>query len=342
MFFYLILISVFNFIFLISYEKICKKKKLLDTKNLNFGYKPTPTGSGIVILSMFLFTNILYLYFLNTNLNTILPNRPYIFYLSILILGIMSFIDDFKPISPILRLLCQITVIFFSLSLLDLYVLNIPLKIKFFLISIIWIYLLNITNFVDGSDGFLSTILLFFFIGVVFSYNYLNLDLSFSYYISLFCIFLLISFLILNKPIAKIYMGDTGSIFFGYIVGFVILDLSLKFNLWYVMIGLFSYPIADCTKALLIKTLIKKRYPWERLDDYSFLKPILNNKSNQKNVFIYILAFSIINLFVVSIAIIFDSKFYILLNFLIAFLLMRIFEKNSNLELKNISKIKLL
>jgi len=342
MVFYLILLSIFNFFFINFYIKVCKEKKLLDIKNTNFGYKPTPTGSGIVILIMFLITNIFFYFYLGESFTNQMPNRWYVFYISITILSTVSFIDDFRPISPILRLLLQITLIFFSISLLDLYLLDIPLKIKLFLASIIWIYILNITNFVDGSDGFLSTILLFFFSGVIFSYNYLNLEFDFTFYMSVSCIFLLAGLLILNKPIAKTYMGDTGSIFFGYIVGFIILDLSLKYNLWHIMVGLFSYPLADCSKALFIKTIFKKKYPWERLDDYSFLMPIIDNKLNQKNVFKYILIFSFINFLIVLLGIIHDTQFYLIFNFAIAYLLMRIFEKNKNLELKNILKIKLL
>ena len=342
MVFYLILLSIFNFFFISYYIKFCKKKKLLDIKNTNFGYKPTPTGAGIVILIMFLITNIFFYFYLGESFTDLMPNRWYIFYISIIILSAVSFIDDFRPISPILRLLLQITLIFFSLSLLDLYLLDIPLKIKLFLASIIWIYILNITNFADGSDGFLSTILLFFFSGVIFSYNYLNLEFDFTFYMSVSCIFLLAGLLILNKPIAKTYMGDTGSIFFGYIVGFIILNLSLKYNLWHIMIGLFSYPLADCSKALFIKVIFKKKYPWERLDDYSFLRPIIDNKLNQKNVFNYILIFSFINFLIVLLGIIHDNQFYLIFNFAIAFLLMRIFEKNKKLELKDILKIKLL
>jgi len=342
MFFYLILLSVFNFLFLKIYIKICKEKKLLDIKNSNFGYKPTPTGSGIVILIMFLVINIFFYIYLGKNFTDLMPKGWYVFFISVTILSTVSFIDDFKPLSAILRLLLQITLIFFSLSLIDLYLLDFPLKIKLFLASIIWIYLLNITNFVDGSDGFLSTILIFFFIGIIFCYHYLNIQFDFSFYMSVSCLFLISSFIIHNKPIAKTYMGDSGSIFFGYVVGFIILDLSLKYNLWHVVAGLFSYPLADCSKALFIKVIIKKKYPWERLDDYSFLRPIINNKLNQKNVFNLILIYSFINFLIVLLGIIYDTKFYLIFNFAIAFLLMRIFEKNKNLELKNILNFKLL
>ena len=78
------------------------------------------------------------------------------------------------------------------------------------------------------------------------------------------------------------------------------------------------------------------------MDDYSFLRPIIDNKLNQKNVFNYILIFSFINFLIVLLGIIHDNQFYLIFNFAIAFLLMRIFEKNKKLELKDILKIKLL
>jgi len=341
-YFYLLIFSVLNFFLLQKYRRIVIKKKLLDSRNIKFGYNPTPTGSGIIILIVFFIINIFFFYLLGENFVKILPNKFFVFYLSVLILGSISFIDDFKPVSAILRLLIQITVIFFSLSLLDLGKLDILLKLKLFLFTIIWIYLLNITNFVDGCDGFLTSILIFFFLGIVFVFEYLNFDLTFTYYVSISCIFLLLSFILLNKPIAKIYMGDTGSVFFGYILGFVFLDMCLSYNLWYVVLGLFSYPITDCSKALFIKTIINKHYPWERMDDYSFLKPIIRNKLKQKDIFKLILVFSIINYLIVILGITLDTKLFVILNYILAILLTRIFEKNNDFDLKNILNFKII
>ena len=113
-------------------------------------------------------------------------------------------------------------------------------------------------------------------------------------------------------------MGDAGSIFFGYAVGFIFIDLSIRLDLWNVMLGLFSYPIVDCSKAIFIKTVIKKHYPWARLSDYSFLKPIINNKSNHTNIFRIIFLYSIVNFIIVLIGIIFSLKSLIILNYIIA------------------------
>ena len=342
LYFYLIIFSVLCFLFLNEYKKIINKKKLLDSRNFNFGYTPTPTGSGVVLLIFFFIINIFFFYFLDKNFTGILPDKFYIFYLSILILGAISFIDDFKPISAILRLLIQITIIFFSLSLIDLSILNISIQVKFFILTIIWIYLVNITNFVDGCDGFLTSILIFYFLGIVFVFRYLNFELGFSYYISLSCIFLLLSFIVLNKPIAKIYMGDTGSIFFGYIVGFIFLDMCLNYKLWYLVLGLFSYPIVDCSKALFIKTVINKNYPWDRKDDYSFLKPIIKNKLKHKDIFKLILIFSFVNFLIVILGFILDTELFLILNYILAILLTRIFEKNNDFNLKNIFNFKII
>ena len=78
---------------------------------------------------------------------------------------------------------------------------------------------MNSINFTDNMDGFasLNTSFIAFALGVIsffFEQNYLA-DISFILGFSI------IGFLILNFPPAKIYMGDSGSLFIGFIFGFI-------------------------------------------------------------------------------------------------------------------------
>ena len=91
-----------------------------------------------------------------------------------------------------------------------------------------------------------------------------------------------ISFLIYNKPRAKIFLNDVGSIPIGYIIGFCILNLA-KQSEWIMMISIFFYFIFDVTLTL-IKKIQKGYYPWARLFDYQFLQPVL--KGGKKHFFV--------------------------------------------------------
>ena len=102
-----------------------------------------------------------------------------------------------------------------------------------------------------------------------------------------------IVFLYFNKPPAKLYMGDAGSILIGFLIGFFILELLT--NKYYALaLALISYPLTDCSISL-IKKLYKGYMPWIGLYDYYFLKPILKNRVNHKNVLIILIIFSFLN-----------------------------------------------
>ena len=78
---------------------------------------------------------------------------------------------------------------------------------------------MNSINFIDNMDGFASTNSAFICLAIallafIYNQNYLA-DISF---ILLFC---LLAFSLFNLPPAKIYMGDSGSLFIGYILGFI-------------------------------------------------------------------------------------------------------------------------
>ena len=125
------------------------------------------------------------------------------------------------------------------------------IKLNLILYFYFYIYLLNIINFTDGSDGFLTLNSIFFFIGVFFlsffesNYNFLNL-------ISVIILPILLSFLIFNKPKAKLFMGDTGSILLGYLIGFCFIEL-ISNGKWNIAISLLSYTFLDCTITLIKK-----------------------------------------------------------------------------------------
>ena len=78
---------------------------------------------------------------------------------------------------------------------------------------------MNSINFTDNMDGFASLNTAFIclalsFLSFIYNQNYLA-DISFI------LMFSILGFLILNFPPAKIYMGDSGSLFIGFVLGFI-------------------------------------------------------------------------------------------------------------------------
>ena len=144
-----------TFILLHLYLTSINYNFLIDKNPLGFGSKKkTKTASGIVFSIIFIVNSIYY--FFDHSFLEILPNRFYIFILSIILLSIISFYDDIKSLDPRIRLIAQIVIIYFSLTLIDLYYLKLPFKLVIFFYLCFWIYITNITNFIDGSDGYLA------------------------------------------------------------------------------------------------------------------------------------------------------------------------------------------
>ena len=198
--------------------------------------KGTPALGGVLILFSIILSSILW----TSNFSKF----NYILILSLLLFGLIGFIDDFqkvkigKGISSKVKFLSQLlaTVILFFIikqNGFDLNKFNIPfLKdssielgyLYFILILFIIIGSTNATNLTDGLDGLVSMPLIFVFLTfAIFAYVLGNINfseyllvnyMSGSGEIVIFCtsaIGALLGFLWFNSSPASIFMGDTGS-----------------------------------------------------------------------------------------------------------------------------------
>ena len=146
----------------------------------------------------------------------------------------------------------------------------------------------------------------------------------FSYYLAVIFIPILFSFIYFNKPKAKIYMGDTGSILIGYIIGFSLLEFILS-DYWYLAISLYFYPFLDCSLTL-IKKIISGRSVFERDFDYFFLKPIKKIQKNNYKVLGISIIYNTLNLAVVASVLYFELPLLITISILISIIKIKIFE----------------
>jgi UDP-GlcNAc:undecaprenyl-phosphate GlcNAc-1-phosphate transferase len=322
---FFLVLFILNIIFFFFYKFIAKKINIIDYSK-KFKNPITPTSSGIIIYVNFLFFFFLTL-FIENDFKYILPHNYIYTFLSLTILVIISLIDDHKPIDPKIRLIFQLFCVYVSLSSIALYNLQLPLKISILFGVVAWIYIINITNFTDGSDGFLSTNTIFVFFNIIFLNNYLDLSL-FSNYISLLLLPSLIVFtLFFNRPNAKLYLGDTGSIFIGFINGYLFLEILIADQL-NLAISLLIYPITDCSIALFRK-IMQGKLPWADTSNYSFLQPIIKNNKNKNFVFYTNIIFNIINSSFILLQVIF-GWYYIFFNFLLSLITIIIYEKKNN------------
>lgn len=284
---YFIIILLISYGLIKVYIKFCIAKNIFNIpKNLskNINKQIIPTSAGIVIFLIFiLFIFIFYLF--NEKYFTSIP-RPEVLIGSIILLGAISFADDLKSINPIYRFIFQTTIVFLSLATLESHVIkSIPFKLSLILIIYFWIYYINIINFIDGIDGFAISHVIFVCLATIMACEISNNDII-EKYIFLILLPISIGFFILNKPPAKVFMGDSGSIIFGYLIGWLAIRL-VQNDLWFVSLIIIMYPVLDITLTILIK-ISKGKKPWERLFDYFFLQGVKNKKiSHLKTIILF-------------------------------------------------------
>jgi UDP-N-acetylmuramyl pentapeptide phosphotransferase/UDP-N-acetylglucosamine-1-phosphate transferase len=296
---------------------------LLDKNILGYGSKKeTKTGSGIVF-SIILLINYTY-YLFDQSLSELYPNKYYVFLIAIFILTIISFIDDLYSLDPIFRLICQLIIIYFSTTLINSYYFVIPIKIILFIYVIFWVYIINVTNFIDGSDGYLTVNAISFLLGIVIINQFLP-NTYFSYWLAIILLPILLAFIYFNKPKAKLYMGDTGSVLIGYILGFCLLELITS-KYWYLSIVLYAYPVLDCSLVTFNKIYSGKSI-FNRNFSYFFQLPIKKIKKNNSKVLTISIIYNLMNLLIVFFILQTENKYLILLSVILSIIKIQIFRK---------------
>ena len=252
---------------------VVKYKDLLDTPNSRSSHlKITPTLGGIA----FYFTLMFSFFFLK---EYDVARVTYNIIPGLTILFIFGLKDDLVILSPIAKLFAQVVAI--SLILANesflihslngfLGVKEIPYALAFFISGFLMILIINAYNLIDGIDGLAAGI------GIVISFVYLIifyfLKMDFYVYLSLIMIGTLLAFLRYNlSKYNKIFMGDTGSLIIGFILGiFTIKLLSLKNyiassdfpllieNIPLVALAILVVPLFDTTRVFAIRLLNKK------------------------------------------------------------------------------------
>jgi UDP-GlcNAc:undecaprenyl-phosphate/decaprenyl-phosphate GlcNAc-1-phosphate transferase len=218
---------------------------------------PTINTGGLIIYSFFL--SVVSLGEFNHNIELIVTIGFFV--------CLTGFVDDRINLNPsnkiVLILIPSIYLILSGISINDLgqyeYLGNLELgkfKIPFLLMAIG--LLINATNYIDGIDGLLLT----FFLSCLLYYIFLIDDTK---TVSLLKFFVIASFfnLILNllpsKSKFKVFSGDSGSLFIGFFISFMTIELYNSFNIHPAfLIWPLWYPVYDFLFVSINRLLNKK------------------------------------------------------------------------------------
>ncbi|MCB1159408.1 MAG: sugar phosphotransferase [Leptospiraceae bacterium] len=148
--------------------------------------------------------------------------KPIYFLITIgtLFLMILGLLDDIYHLSSLSKMFLEILfffpgVYFFlpSYTLLG-FEPELPRFLISFLAILYIIFVINLCNFMDGLDLYLSLN----FLSLVIVVFLLNKSITFEGTILLFVLFSLVGFMLFNRPKARVFMGDAGSLALGFLM----------------------------------------------------------------------------------------------------------------------------
>ena len=210
----------------------------------HFSKTGTPTMGGLpmLLITLFIWSTLIILNFEPENAPIL---EFLLIFVSLIGFAVIGFIDDYLIIvkknndglRPSLKFIMQlfISAICYLLiimirksSIINFFGYDFDLKFFYgILLLIAYSGFSNATNLTDGLDGLLGGCYLIILAGIIALSYIKNNYIVFYFSISLFIA--VVSFLIYNLPKAKIFMGDTGSLFFGsnLVTLLILLDLEI-------------------------------------------------------------------------------------------------------------------
>ena len=304
--------------------KFLKNPVFLDIPTERSNHQtPKPRGAGIILIPLILFsTSVIFL------LEDTLNNNWKIIFGFCLLLSIVSLLDDMKNISAKIRLTFQIFCVFSSLYLfkdqLNIFVKSsefliifngiesLVLSFVFCFLIMLWVWIINMFNFMDGMDGMTSVQISSLSILTNFLAILGFIEETFIYF-SLILLTISFAFYSFNKPPSKIFLGDVGSVPFGFIAGFILIYNMIMYNLILPFLVIMLYYLQDSIVTIILRFL-KKENVFQAHSSHFYQKILRKGYSHD-----YVLK-KIIHLHAILLILAILSYYFPITSFLLAFI----------------------
>lgn len=223
--FVIILVTFLTSLFLIPIiKKIAIHVNALDMPNKRKVHKvPIPRLGGLAIFLAFLLGYILYGTVSNQMISVLIGG---------FIIILTGIVDDINSIPAKYKFLCQtvaamVVVLYGKLYFASITILGLnlvfPTWVNMILSVIFIVAIINAINLIDGLDGLASGISSIYFLTIAILGFVLNKLGGLDIILSLIMFGSTLGFLFHNFPPAKIFMGDTGSMFLGFMIAIIAL-----------------------------------------------------------------------------------------------------------------------
>ncbi|MGB0553067.1 MAG: MraY family glycosyltransferase [Alphaproteobacteria bacterium] len=267
-------IAVFSWFLTGLTLRILRKRAILDHPNERSSHSiPVPRGGGIPVVALTL------IFWAVPFRGTVDPAT--ILLLAAGMLAIISWIDDIRSLSPAIRLSVQCAAVLIGVYSLPsgalLFQGLIPIWLDTIVICFVWLWFVNLFNFMDGIDA-ISGIEAIAICGglIILSSIYQIAGPDPWYSLTLGCA--VIGFLWWNRPPAKIFLGDVGSITIGYCLGWLLISLAIS-GYWASALILPLYYLSDATFTL-VKRGLRGEKVWQAHREHFYQQAVQSSKSH--------------------------------------------------------------
>ncbi len=222
---YLFVAFLLGITFIQLYFRIAKRYEIVDKPNTRSSHlEPTLRGGGIIFPMLFIVMNLVLFAFDRGSVNLW-------FLFGLLLIAGISFWDDVKTLSPMIRVLFHMTAVvlmFWQTGLLELHILTIVIGFILVIGSI------NAYNFMDGING-ITTLYSMVAVGTLY---FLMPEMNLEYVLVALLIF---AFYNIRKR-AVCFSGDVGSVSLSYIIAFCICKLMVDTQnvKWILLLGVYG------------------------------------------------------------------------------------------------------
>ncbi|MFK7864380.1 MAG: glycosyltransferase family 4 protein [Pseudohongiellaceae bacterium] len=277
------LISLFSSVALTgAFRSVALRTHLLDIPVSRSAHKtPVPVGGGVVLVCILLFA-VISLY-----LSKRMGFPEFMAFGGALLIAIVGFVDDIKelPINwrIIPQLACSTWAVWWLGGIPEIDFLGFTLSTTWLLnglgiIALLW--LVNLYNFMDGIDGIAVSELVFVNVmSLLFVIKFPNSEV---FLLSLVSLGAACGFLMWNWAPAKIFMGDVGSGFIGFVIGLLAI-ITLHHGLmtvwtWLILLAVF---VVDTLVTLFRRFLAGKKW-YQGHASHAYQKAAKHFNSHQK------------------------------------------------------------
>ncbi|MFC4175188.1 glycosyltransferase family 4 protein [Microvirga sp. GCM10011540] len=218
---------------------------------------PTPQGGGIAVVGACLLVAGAFMW------NTDLPANGFLAVAAAsVMLALVGAVDDIRPLPAVPRLLLQVAAVAAVVVASRVRVLPdaVPLAVEQALLVFGGVWFVNLVNFMDGLD-WITVAEMVPVTAFVAACGLLLPDLRPAALVAATLCGALLGFAPFNKPVAKLFLGDVGSLPIGLLVGWMLLELAGTGALAAALL-LPLYHLMDATITLL-KRLARGEKVWE-------------------------------------------------------------------------------